>query len=154
VVNLLAIQPGVAYLGAQDQPALSLSGNGHIVLNDPRSGAVDGGKSDQGNVTLDGVDVNDQQDLLNAELFANKGGLCRIKCERSIAICESFRERRLRSRPTLVQRLTSAKGFDWVMIGHWARRFTQSTIFQPTIFFGESNGSAALATTRVFQATP
>ena len=27
---------------------------------DPRSGAVDGGKSDQGNVTLDGVDVNDQ----------------------------------------------------------------------------------------------
>jgi hypothetical protein len=40
------------------------------------------------------------------------------------------------------------------MIGHWAKRFTQSTILQPTIFFGESNGSAALATTRVFQATP
>ena len=61
VVGLLAIQPGVAYLGAQDQPTLSLSGNGHVSLNDPRSGAVDGGKSDQGNVTLDGVDVNDQQ---------------------------------------------------------------------------------------------
>jgi hypothetical protein len=62
VVGLLAIQPGVVYLGAQDQPTLSLSGNGHVTLNDPRSGAVDGGKSDQGNVTLDGVDVNDQQD--------------------------------------------------------------------------------------------
>ncbi len=62
VVGLLAIQPGVAYLGAQDQPALSSPGNGHVTLNDPRSGAVDGGKSDQGNVTLDGVDVNDQQD--------------------------------------------------------------------------------------------
>jgi hypothetical protein len=61
VVSLLAIQPGVAYLGAQDQPQISQSGNGHVVLNDPRSGAVDGGKSDQGNVTLDGVDVNDQQ---------------------------------------------------------------------------------------------
>jgi carboxypeptidase family protein len=61
VVSLLAIQPGVAYLGAQDQPQISLTGSGHVVLNDPRSGAVDGGKSDQGNVTLDGVDVNDQQ---------------------------------------------------------------------------------------------
>jgi Carboxypeptidase regulatory-like domain len=62
VVGLLAIQPGVAYLGAQDQPVLSASGNGHVQMNDPRSGAVDGDKSDQGNVTLDGVDVNDQQD--------------------------------------------------------------------------------------------
>jgi hypothetical protein len=62
VVSLLALQPGVAYLGAQDSPVLSSSGNGHVTLNDPRSGAVDGGKSDQGNVTLDGVDVNDQQD--------------------------------------------------------------------------------------------
>jgi len=54
----------------------------------------------------------------------------------------------------LVQRLTLAKGFDLVMIGDWAKRFMQSTIFQPTIFFGESNGSAVLATTRVFQAIP
>jgi hypothetical protein len=52
VVGLLAIQPGVIYLGEPDTGK----------LNDPRSGAVDGGKSDQGNVTLDGVDVNDQQD--------------------------------------------------------------------------------------------
>lgn len=51
VVGLLAIQPGVIYLGEPNPGA----------LNDPRSGAVDGGKSDQGNVTLDGVDVNDQQ---------------------------------------------------------------------------------------------
>ena len=51
VVGLLAIQPGVLYLGEPNPGA----------LNDPRSGAVDGGKSDQGNVTLDGVDVNDQQ---------------------------------------------------------------------------------------------
>ena len=51
VVGLLAIQPGVVYLGE------TLPGT----LNDPRSGSVDGGKTDQGNVTLDGVDVNDQQ---------------------------------------------------------------------------------------------
>jgi len=51
VVGLLAIQPGVVYLGEPTPGALP----------DPRSGAVDGGKSDQGNVNLDGVDVNDQQ---------------------------------------------------------------------------------------------
>ncbi len=51
VIGLLAIQPGVSYLG---EPAPGSA-------NDPRSGAVDGGKSDQANVTLDGVDVNDQQ---------------------------------------------------------------------------------------------
>ncbi len=51
VVGLLAIQPGVVYLGEPNPGALP----------DPRSGAIDGGKADQGNVTLDGVDVNDQQ---------------------------------------------------------------------------------------------
>ena len=44
VVGLLAIQPGVVYLG-EPTP----TGSTH-----PRSGAVDGGKSDQGNVNLDG----------------------------------------------------------------------------------------------------
>jgi hypothetical protein len=51
VVGLLSIQPGVSYLGEPDTGK----------LNDFRSGAVNGGKSDQANVTLDGVDVNDQQ---------------------------------------------------------------------------------------------
>ncbi len=46
VVGLLALQPGVTYIGE---------------TNDSRNGAVNGGKSDQANVTLDGVDVNDQQ---------------------------------------------------------------------------------------------
>ncbi|HLZ41220.1 MAG TPA: carboxypeptidase regulatory-like domain-containing protein [Candidatus Sulfotelmatobacter sp.] len=49
VVQLLSLQPGVAFLGNQ--------------LNedtDTRSGAVNGMRSDQSNVTLDGVGVNDQ----------------------------------------------------------------------------------------------
>jgi hypothetical protein len=49
VVGLLSLQPGVTYF-ANPQ-----------VRDDYRSGSVNGGKSDQGNVTLDGVDVNDQQ---------------------------------------------------------------------------------------------
>jgi len=51
VVGLLALQPGVTYLGEPD------AANQH----DFRSGSVNGGKSDQANVTLDGIDVNDQQ---------------------------------------------------------------------------------------------
>jgi hypothetical protein len=39
------------------------------------------------------------------------------------------------------------------MIFEWLKPFTQSKIFQPTSFFGESNGSVGLATTRMFQAT-
>jgi len=38
------------------------------------------------------------------------------------------------------------------MIFEWLTPFMQSTIFQPTIFFGESNGSAALSTTRLCRA--
>ena len=49
VVGLLSIQPGVTFFADPSQ------------RDDYRSGADNGGKSDQGNVTLDGVDVNDQQ---------------------------------------------------------------------------------------------
>jgi hypothetical protein len=45
VPDLLSLQPGVLYLPT---------------TGDSRSGAVNGGRSDQGNVTLDGVDDNDQ----------------------------------------------------------------------------------------------
>lgn len=49
VVQLLSLQPGVAYLGTQVDAA-----------TDTRSGAVNGMRSDQSNVTLDDVGVNDQ----------------------------------------------------------------------------------------------
>ena len=52
VVGLLSLQPGVVYLG---EPAPG------DPQGDYRSGTVNGGKSDQANVTLDGVDVNDQE---------------------------------------------------------------------------------------------
>ncbi len=47
VPDLLSLQPGVLYLPS-------------ATTTDSRSGAVNGGRSDQGNVTLDGVDDNDQ----------------------------------------------------------------------------------------------
>ncbi|HYM08730.1 MAG TPA: hypothetical protein VEU11_19420, partial [Terriglobales bacterium] len=57
VVGLLSLEPGVTYLG--DIP---VGERPDVTPHDHRTGAVNGGKSDQANVTLDGVDVNDQQD--------------------------------------------------------------------------------------------
>ena len=50
VPDLLSLQPGVFFLPVPTNPQ----------NQDSRSGAVNGGRSDQGNVTLDGVDDNDQ----------------------------------------------------------------------------------------------
>ena len=49
VTYLLSLQPGVAYLGTEINQD-----------TDTRSGAVNGTRSDQSNVTLDGIGVNDQ----------------------------------------------------------------------------------------------
>jgi Carboxypeptidase regulatory-like domain/TonB-dependent Receptor Plug Domain len=51
VVQLLSLQPGVSYMGDQSQS---------LQNTDTRSGAVNGVRSDQSNVTLDGIGVNDQ----------------------------------------------------------------------------------------------
>jgi hypothetical protein len=57
VPDLLSLQPGVTYLGrTDDNNGTSAAGNN---VSDSRSGAVNGGRSDQSNITLDGVDVND-----------------------------------------------------------------------------------------------
>ena len=51
VPDLLSLQPGVVYLNSRaTNPD-----------EDSRSGAVSGARSDQGNITLDGVDDNDQR---------------------------------------------------------------------------------------------
>jgi hypothetical protein len=54
IIGLLAAQPGVTLFGS---PGQGTNGTNNL---DSRSGSVNGGKSDQANVTLDGVDVNDQ----------------------------------------------------------------------------------------------
>lgn len=51
VPDLLSLQPGVLYI--------PLQGN-DITQQDSRTGAVNGGRADQGNITIDGIDDNDQ----------------------------------------------------------------------------------------------
>src|SRR5438105_8406989 len=56
--GLLSLQAGVPFITSKpDNP----SGYGGTSDQDGRSGAVNGARSDQTNVTLDGVDVNDPQ---------------------------------------------------------------------------------------------
>lgn len=50
VAALLSVQPGVVFTSNRDD----------LMTNDTRGGAVNGARSDQNNITLDGVDVNDQ----------------------------------------------------------------------------------------------
>src|SRR6185295_3437960 len=61
--GLLSFQPGVTSLGTGNTDYVGANpGTGASTdAIDERNGAVNGGKSDQGNVTLAGVDVNDQQ---------------------------------------------------------------------------------------------
>lgn len=55
VPDLLSLQAGVAYTG--NRPDLQ---DPSVKDQDTRNGAVNGARSDQSNITLDGVDVNDQ----------------------------------------------------------------------------------------------
>jgi Carboxypeptidase regulatory-like domain len=56
VPDLLSLQPGVLYLGHE----VDSGANG----SDSRTGAVNGVRSDQGNITMDGLDDNDQRSNL------------------------------------------------------------------------------------------
>lgn len=55
VAKILSLQAGVSWVGDSDTV------NGGVNVATDRGGVVNGGRSDQSNVTLDGVDVNDQQ---------------------------------------------------------------------------------------------
>ena len=57
VPDLLSLQPGVTFLGRSDDVS-GTQGMGNSAT-DSRAGSVNGGRSDQSNITLDGVDVND-----------------------------------------------------------------------------------------------
>lgn len=54
VADLLSLQPGVLYFGNNN------SASNPAATQDSRLGAVAGSRSDQGNITLDGLDDNDQ----------------------------------------------------------------------------------------------
>ena len=56
VPDLLSLQAGVTYTGNRPD----MSDHGTVENQDTRNGAVNGARSDQSNISLDGIDVNDQ----------------------------------------------------------------------------------------------
>ncbi len=56
VPDLLSLQAGVSYTGNRSD----IADHGTVENQDTRNGAVNGARSDQSNITLDGIDVNDQ----------------------------------------------------------------------------------------------
>ena len=56
VPDLLSLQAGVTYTGNRSD----IQDRGTVEDQDTRNGAVNGARSDQSNITLDGIDVNDQ----------------------------------------------------------------------------------------------
>lgn len=53
--RLLSLQPGISYIGDSD----TVNGGSDVAVD--RGGVVNGGRSDQSNLTLDGIDINNQQ---------------------------------------------------------------------------------------------
>ncbi len=61
IISLLSLQAGVTFFNTTETSVTNTgTNNTDAGVNDYRNGAVNGGKSDQANVTLDGVDINDQ----------------------------------------------------------------------------------------------
>jgi hypothetical protein len=58
VINLLTLQPGVVYTGMSNTDQLAMGSTAGL---DARDGAVDGVRSNQSNITVDGIDANDWQ---------------------------------------------------------------------------------------------
>jgi hypothetical protein len=53
--RILSLQPGISYIGDAD----TVNGGSNTATD--RGGVVNGGRSDQSNLTLDGIDINNQQ---------------------------------------------------------------------------------------------
>ncbi len=56
IIGLLSLQAGVTFVNNTEAGLASVTGG----VNDNRNASVNGGKADQSNITLDGVDINDQ----------------------------------------------------------------------------------------------
>ncbi len=88
--GLLSLQAGVAFIpSAADTPG----GYGGVSDFDGRSGAVNGARSDQTNITLDGVDCNDPVSgyAFNCVLRATQGSLGRVPHDNHQLWCRGWR---------------------------------------------------------------
>jgi hypothetical protein len=98
VPDLLSLQSGVAYTGNRTDVDRDV---------DTRSGAVNGAHSDQSNVTLDGVDVNDQ---VNGNAFTSVLPVTSTIAEFTSQLQTTMRTRDVWSTVSLVTKSAPAHG--------------------------------------------
>jgi hypothetical protein len=124
-VVLLSLQPGAIYLPGQE-------------VTDPRSGSVSGSRADQGNVTLDGVDVNDPQfnTAFTSALRMTQDAIQEFKVTTT-----GFGAEQGRSSGAQVSLVTRSGTSELHGAGYWAHR---NTVFSSNEYFNKlsqvSNG--------------
>jgi len=117
---LLGLQPGVVLAGSNDP-----SGN--------REGAVTGARADQGNITLDGIDVNDQA---TGQAFATVGNAPIDAIQEFRGITAGITADMGRSSGAQIQLVTRSGGNDW----HGsAYEYHRNTITEANSFFNNAS---------------
>jgi hypothetical protein len=117
---LLGLQPGVVLAGGND--------------NGNRTGAVTGARADQGNITLDGIDVNDQA---TGEAFATVGNAPVDAIQEFRGITAGDTADMGRSSGAQIQMVTKSGGNDWH--GN-AYEYHRNTITAANTFFNNAAG--------------
>jgi Carboxypeptidase regulatory-like domain len=125
---LLGLQPGVVTVG-QDS-----SGS---TMNDPnnnRQGAVTGARADQGNITIDGIDANDQA---TGQAFATVGNLPVDAVEEFRGVSAGVTADLGRSSGAQIQLVTKSGTNDW----HGsAYEYHRNTVTEANTFFNNAAG--------------
>ena len=85
--RILSLQPGISYIGDSD----TVNGGSNVATD--RGGVVNGGRNDQSNITLDGVDINNQQsrDPFNGALRVTLDSIQEFRVTTTNANAESSR---------------------------------------------------------------
>src|SRR5215467_8288651 len=118
---LLGLQPGVVLAGNNDP-----SGN--------REGAVTGARADQGNITIDGIDANDQA---TGQAFATVGNEPIESVEEFRGVTAGITSDMGRSSGAQIQLVTKSGTNDW----HGAAyEYHRNTVTEANSFFNNKNG--------------
>lgn len=128
---LLSLQPGVTFVpGAPEVPG----GYGGATDFDGRGGSVNGSRSDQSNVTLDGIDVNDPQKgyAFQSVLRSTQASLQEFRVTTSNSNAEAGR-----SSAAQVQLVTKSGTNDLHGVAYWAHR---NEAFNANDFFLNRDG--------------
>jgi hypothetical protein len=129
--GLLSLQPGVTFIPGQADIAGGYSGTNDL---DGRGGSVNGARSDQTNITLDGVDVNDPQ---NGYAFTSVLRATQASLQEFRVTTTNYNADLGRSSGAEVQLVTKSGTNDIHGMGYYAHR---NEIFNANDFFLNRSG--------------